>query len=537
MSRMKTLFGILFFAAVYFISAKFGLSLAFVHANATAVWPPTGFSLAVLLCFGIRFWPGILIGAFVANMTTQGSIATSVGIAIGNTLEAVIGAWLVNRFAGGKETFSRTATIFRYAVLAALASTGVSATLGVTSLALGGFAPWENYGIIWLTWWLGDMVSNIIFAPLLIIIFSKAKPLFSMEARKFPEAVLVVVISFFISQAVFGGLSPLASYPLGYLCLPPLLWVAFRFGTIGAALIAFLMSSIAVLGTLRGHGAFATHSPNESLLLLQAFMATITLTALVLAAVVSERRRAEEALAKHIRDLARSNSELEQFAYIASHDLQEPLRKIIAFCERLKESHASHFDESDKDYFERMQHAAWRMKQLLEDLLNYSRITSASYVPEEVDLNAVVKDVLHDLEMRIAESKAVVQLEKLPLVYANKLRMNQLFQNLIGNALKFSSRDRVPLIRVGSEDAGDGKVRVWVRDNGIGFDEKYLEKIFKPFQRLHRHEEYEGSGVGLAICQKIAEQHGGSITATSVSGEGSAFFVTLPQKLVGAVRR
>src|ERR1700730_415701 len=149
-----TLIGML--ASVYFIAGKLGLTLAFVHASATAVWPPTGIALAAVLVFGYRVWPGILLGAFLVNITTEGTLATSLGIAVGNTLEGLLGAHLVNRFARGRDAFERAQDIVRFVALAGLVSTTVAATFGVTSLSIGGFARWSDYRAIWLTWWLGD---------------------------------------------------------------------------------------------------------------------------------------------------------------------------------------------------------------------------------------------------------------------------------------------------------------------------------------------------------------------------------------------
>jgi integral membrane sensor domain MASE1 len=156
-------------AAVYFGCGKFGLSLAFIHSNASAVWPPTGVALAALLVWGYRLWPGVFLGAFLVNVTTQPLLAISLGIAGGNTCEALIGAWLVCRFAGGLKAFERTSTFFRFVLLAGVVSTTLSPAVGVTSLCLGDSAHWDQYRSIWLTWWLGDMVSNLIIAPLLLI--------------------------------------------------------------------------------------------------------------------------------------------------------------------------------------------------------------------------------------------------------------------------------------------------------------------------------------------------------------------------------
>ena len=156
-------------AAAYFVAGKLGLMLAFVHASATAVWPPAGITLAALLILGYRVWPGIFLGAFLVNITTAGSAATSLGIAAGNTLEGLAGAYLVGRYANGRHAFDRAQDILKFAGLAGLLSTTISATFGVTSLSLGGFSRWADYGSIWWTWWLGDVVGNLVVAPLLVL--------------------------------------------------------------------------------------------------------------------------------------------------------------------------------------------------------------------------------------------------------------------------------------------------------------------------------------------------------------------------------
>ncbi|MBI3804607.1 MAG: MASE1 domain-containing protein [Nitrospirae bacterium] len=283
------------FIAVYFLSGRLGLSLAFFNASATAVWPPAGLSLAALLFFGFRLWPGVFIGAFLVNLATAGATATSLGIAVGNTLEAVVGAWLVRFFANGCHAFDRPTDIFKY-VLATAVSTAISASFGVTSLLLGGVARGGELGLIGLTWWLGDMVSDLTVAPFLLI--WGARPFPRLTLRKGLEATLLLLFVFVIEQIVFGGWFPsnTKNYPFEYLVVPFLLWVAFRMGRRGAAAVTLLMSAVAMRGTLRGFGPFFTGDLNESLLLLQAFIGTMTLTILVLASVISQRRRTEEAL-------------------------------------------------------------------------------------------------------------------------------------------------------------------------------------------------------------------------------------------------
>ena len=243
-------------AAAYFLSGYFGLSLAFVNANATAVWPPTGIALASVLMLGYRVWPGIFLGAFLVNLTTPVTVATAAAIAAGNTLEALAGAWLINRFARGREVFDRPKTIAWFVLLAGMGSTAISATLGVTSLTVAGGARWENYASIWLTWWMGDMVSAIIITPLFLIWSSRA--LARLRPLQIMELLTMLLLIALIGRFVFlGGLpAGIKDSPLEYLALPPLLWAAIRFGPRGASLAAFCMSGLALWGTLRGFGPF-----------------------------------------------------------------------------------------------------------------------------------------------------------------------------------------------------------------------------------------------------------------------------------------
>jgi len=254
---------------------------------------------------------------------------------------------------------------------------------------------------------------------------------------------------------------------------------------------------------------------------------------------ITERKRNEEILARKAAELARSNAELEQFAYVASHDLQEPLRKIQAFGDRLKAKCDAVDLKEGRDYLERMQSASARMQTLINDLLTFSRVISTTEPFVPVDLAAITKEVLADLEVRIEQTKAKVEVGTLPTIDADPLQMRQLLQNLLGNALKFQPADSQPVIEIqaktiprpfadGAEPTAGDLCELTVKDNGIGFDEKYLEKIFAMFQRLHGRTEYEGTGVGLAVCRRIADRHGGTINARSKPGEGATFIVTLP---------
>lgn len=251
-------------------------------------------------------------------------------------------------------------------------------------------------------------------------------------------------------------------------------------------------------------------------------------------------------LADAIQELKRSNDNLQQFAYVASHDLQEPLRKIQQFGDLLKSQYAEPLGPGIT-YLERMQSAASRMSRLIRDLLNYSRISTGQPVAMAVNLNSLLSQLLIDLEVVVSESGAIIEVEPLPVVMGDAIQLSQLFQNLLSNALKFSRIDRAglpttPHIRIGAQLLSQAQLpptikptrgatsyhRVEISDNGVGFEERYLERIFQVFQRLHAQNEFMGTGIGLAICQKVVDNHGGAITARSQLGEGATFSVYLP---------
>ncbi|HTE45788.1 MAG TPA: two-component regulator propeller domain-containing protein, partial [Gemmatimonadaceae bacterium] len=250
-----------------------------------------------------------------------------------------------------------------------------------------------------------------------------------------------------------------------------------------------------------------------------------------------ERQRLEALVEQHTRDLAdknvrleQSNRDLEHFAYVASHDLQEPLRKIQAFSDRITKQYSDKVDDQGRDYLSRMSGAAARMQRLIEDLLNLSRVTTKRNSIESIELRALAQEVLGDLEFRIQSTKGRVEIGDLPRIDGDPVQIRQIFQNLIGNALKFHKPDETPVVKVSAVRLDSGHIELRFEDNGIGFATKDAERVFLPFHRLHGRSEYEGTGIGLTICQKIAERHGGSIRAESIPGEGSSFVVTLPMQ-------
>ena len=304
---------------VYFIAGKFGLMLASLQASASPVWPPAGIALAGLLLLGYRAWPAIFVGAFL--VTTAGNVATSLAVASGKTLEAVCGAWLVNRFVGGTTAFDCPQGVFKFA-LAAMLATIISPAFGVTGLALAGFADWTNYGAIWLTWWLGDTTGDLLIAPLIILwsIASKRR----WNRREALEVGILLLLLFVLGEAVFCGWLTISAkvYPIAFICGAIVIWTAFRFTQRETATGIFVLSAIAIWGTLHGFGPFVGETENQSLLALQSWTAVLTITAMALSAGMAERRRADEAVreSEARMELAASAAELGMWMWDIVHD-------------------------------------------------------------------------------------------------------------------------------------------------------------------------------------------------------------------------
>jgi light-regulated signal transduction histidine kinase (bacteriophytochrome) len=253
---------------------------------------------------------------------------------------------------------------------------------------------------------------------------------------------------------------------------------------------------------------------------------------------ISRRKRDEAELKKYAESLRQSNFELEQFASVASHDLQEPLRKVQAFGDRLRRKYAQELDDQGRDYIERMLKSTARMQTLIDSLLSFSRISTKGKPYQPVNLNEIARGVTDDLEIVIRENNVALTIQDLPVIDADPVQMRQLFQNLIGNAIKYRRADVDPVVDVSADIkparnglAGEnayGICHLTVSDNGIGFNDLYAEKIFAIFQRLHGRGDYDGTGIGLAICRKIVERHGGSIEASGKADHGARFVASLP---------
>ena len=283
---------VLAIALVYFVAGKLGLRLAIVHPSATAIWPATGLALSAVLLFGYRVWPGIFLGAFVVNLTTAGSILTSVGIAAGNTLEAVLGAYLLTRFAGGRDVLDRAEGIFKFVFFACLVATTVSATVGTASIFLTGFLNGAHPKSVWFTWWLGDGVGALLVAPCFLLWLSRTHDFNRSTTPRRVVSVAGLLLSgllVFSPSFLFGGFG----FPLKFLCIPFVAWAAFELRRREMPLVLVTFSGIAVVSSV-----IANDNPitNQSLLVLQVFLGVAATTGLVISAAVSERNRHEQEL-------------------------------------------------------------------------------------------------------------------------------------------------------------------------------------------------------------------------------------------------
>jgi signal transduction histidine kinase/CheY-like chemotaxis protein len=516
--------------SVYVLAGKVGLSLAFIHASASAVWPPTGIALAAFLVLGYRAWPAVFAGAFVVNVTTAGSAATSLGIAVGNTLEGMVGAYLVVRFANGVAAFDRAHDVFKFAGLAAGLSTILGATTGVTSLALGGYANRADLGSIWLTWWLGDATGALIFTPLLVLWARTATG--DRPGRRTLETAGLFLSTILIGFAVFGQ-----DRALTFLLTTPLIWAAFRFKPREVVTLMAVLSTIAIGQTVRGSGPFATGTAHESLLLLQAFLGTLVLMILPAAAVVEERRRAgqerEELLVREQAARAeaqRADRAKDEFLATVRHELHNPLAVIISAVSVLERSGDP--DDSAVRARGAIRHQITHLSRLIDDLLDVAGVSGGRIVLacRPLNLATSVERSVNVLADTGRLERHVVDVRVEPVwVDADPARLDQIVSTLLTNATRYTPPGGAIRVRVG-EEGGEAVLRV--EDTGVGIAPELLPRIFDLVAQDARGPDRRpaGLGVGLALVRRLAELHRGRAVASSDGpGCGSVFVVRLPR--------
>ena len=515
--RSSILTVILIVALVYGVVAKLSLQLAFFEPSASPVWPPAGIAVAVLLVLGYRVWPAIFVGAFFVNWATAGNLATSLCIASANSLEALCGAWLINRFASGTGVFDRAQDIFKFVLISAV-STAVSASIGPTSLALAGFVSWEKYSTIWLTWWLGDMTGYIVVAPLVLLWW--IRPRWQENRQRTLETLLLLVSVVLLGEAVFGNWFPhfFEFYPIAFICGPVILWTAFRFTQRETITAISVLSAIALWGTLHGRGPYQVGSANQSLLVLQAWAAVLTLTAMTLAAAMAERRRAEAALEGQKAAVELANKAKDNFLAMLSHELRTPLTPVMMLLDLLETEPAGR--EEFREHLGIIRRNIELESRLIDDLLDLTRIAHGKLKLEikPIDAHEAIEQVAEMCRSGIDSKALRLQLDLRAQdshVAADPAKFNQIVWNLLKNAIAFTpEKGEITIISANDEP---GKLSIAVRDTGIGIEPGLIGRVFNAFEQGDEslRQRKGGLGLGLAISKAIADAHGGSLIVMS----------------------
>jgi signal transduction histidine kinase len=518
--RFADVGGIVLLAAVYVIAARLGLMLDAVAGFATLVWPPTGIALAALIRFGPRLWPGVAIGAFVANVLTGAPIPVALGIAAGNTLEAVAGAYALRRVAGFRGAFDGLREALALIGLAAAASTTISATIGVSSLFGGGIVASGQIAETWRAWWIGDLIGDLVVAPVLLVWSTPRNaedpPRRPLELLALGMAVLGVSVLCFEGHAETETTTSIFRY--GYVFFPPLMWSALRFGQRETITATFVVAALVIAGTALGHGPFVRQTLHQSLFTLQTFVAVAAATFLVLGASIAERRRAA--------------FQMQALISVASHELRTPLAALQLQVQLLERTLAKRRGEATLEVvaskLPAVQRQVSRLTRLIDNLLDASRITAGKLHLEydDVDLSSTVREVASrfEEELRRAGSQILLRAEGPVIGRWDRLRLEQIVTNLMSNAVKYG--DGKP-IEVSVQNSGDS-ARLVVADHGIGIADSDQARIFQRFERLSGTNR-GGFGLGLWIVHEIVEGLGGTIRVDSAPGTGTTFVVELPK--------
>jgi len=529
--------GLVGIGVIYFALARGGLALASINPSATPIWPPTGFALAAVLLWGYRTWPAIFAASLIVNATIAGSIATAIAIATGNSLEAVVGAYLINRWSNGRNTFSTPNSVARFALICVVIATPISPGIGVTSLATAGYTEWTNFANIWVTWWLGDVTSALVLTPVIVLWALSDYHVFNRN--EFWETVGVLATAVAVGLIAF---SPLIEQtpsrdPLGFLAILPLLWAALRRGPRDTATVALVLSGITIWGTLKGAGPFATANLNVSLLLLVMFFISITVPSLLLSADVAVRKKAEENMGRaqielerkvveRTQELELANAAKSRFLAVASHDLRQPLHALGLFVGQLR----SPLDSIERDRIvERIDTAVVEMNELFNALLDIYKLDAGALTANLTDFP--IAHLLRRLEATFIQTtlKKGLRLRVIPSsawVRSDIILLERILLNLVSNAVRYTSRGGV---LIGCRRRREVlHIEVW--DSGPGIPEDQQQKIFGEFyQRADgERDRHGGLGLGLAIVDRLQRLLEHPVELTSIVGRGSRFTIVVP---------
>jgi signal transduction histidine kinase len=536
---------------VYFAIAKIGLALASIHPNASPIWPPTGLALAAVMLRGYRVWPAIFLGAWLANATTAGSVYTSSAIALGNTLECLVGAYLISRWSDGLRTFDSPAGVARFALIALIAATPISATVGVGSLALAGSADDARIASTWLTWWLGDLAGALVITP--VIVLWAQNGTISRERKDLLETGAVIAAAIAVGLLAF---SPLIDQtpsrdPLGFLAVLPLMWAALRRGQRDTATVALVLSGFALWGAMSGEGPFARSTLNDSLLLLIMYMISTSVPTLALSADVAVHKQTERTLRQAHTELGRTVQEqtsaleetrealhqaqkmeaLGQLTGGIAHDFNNVLTAIINSLESARRS--TDKDARTRKRLDRALQAARNGAALVQQMLVFAR--RGPLQVQATDINKIIGSAMAMFRRSCPETIEVTTelAPDLRFATADATQLQTAILNLAVNA-----RDAMPsggrlAIRTSNMAPsapahlrpGD-YVAITIADTGEGMSPEVLARAFEPF--FTTKEVGKGTGLGLSMVYSTMQQMGGDVAIESRPGEGTTVRLMLP---------
>jgi len=538
--RNITILLLLFVA--YFSTARFGLELNAVSHFATLVWAPTGIAIAAIFLFGFRFWPAITLAAFAVNLVIGARPAVALGIAIGNTLEALLAAYLLKRVIKFDPKMERVKDVFGLILLAAVLSTMVSASIGVTSLFLGHVIASGSFGSTWIAWWVGDLLGAAVVAPLILVWSQHLRPWPSL--RQMGEVSAYVLGLLVLSVLIFRVL-PLAGiqpFTFLYVVFPVMIWAALRFGQFGSVTATFVVSAASIWGTVTSSNA-SEIGLSHNLLILQSFMVVAAVTFMIMAAVVAEREKSQkqkqflahraEFLAQQRNRLVALNKAKDEFIALASHQLRTPATIVKMYTGMLRSNYSDELSDDQKELLEIAYQSNEQQLHLVDAMLRVARLDTGKIVlkKENVELAGLIDDILVSFNGSFAARKQSVHFKRPNQAFVtnvDKEKVRMVLENIIDNASKYTPEGKHIDIRLKRRVDG---MAVAVQDNGIGIVKKDLRKLFKKFSRIDNplSTTVNGTGLGLYWANKIVALHKGTIEVISTPDKGSTFTVVLPR--------
>ncbi len=549
----------LLFFICYTCLAFVGLRINAVHTFAALIWPPSGLAFAYLLIFGIRAWPSIFCGAFVVNFALGAPFFAAMGIATGNTLEAVFGACLCLNTRGFRTSLDNMRSVLSLFAWGAMCGTLISASIGVASLGLAGRVPAYDMPRTWLTWWVGDVIGILVLSPMLLIFANrkKMKPLV-WEHRRYIEAAVLTALLLTISVTIFTfqpNQGPRAMR--SYFIFPLLIWASLRFRSKGTVLSTFIFALIALWGTATLQGPFAGGTPDQNLIHLLVFISAAWITSFVVSAVVTDRDRESSKLRlstavveQRTKELQQREGELKQakeaaeaasdakstFLANMSHEIRTPLGAVLGFSELLATSELSQKEKTEcVDAIKRNSHL---LSSIINDILDLSKVEAGKLNVEmvAVPFGEIITDVKTLLNLEATGKGIQLTLASediIPIfIKTDPIRLRQILINVIGNAIKFTERGSVDVRvkLVPNSRAGRNLLTFVVKDTGSGISTDQAQKLFSPFSQADSSttRRFGGTGLGLVLSKKLALALGGDVVlAESELGRGSTFIVSI----------